>query len=212
MSLLLFDHKTMNDPRHKLLKAALHLYTEKGFRETSVLEVVERAHVSKTTFYNFFGSKEDLLVYLFQHVLEKVLFDVRQAVEREEKITNKSFAGIRRYLEISQQHRPVAQLLLVSSVGVSPSVEEVRQQAHVRFAELIHTTVRNEIGEMSANDDIYVVAQAIVGAINEVVVQEIIVSDKPKDIDSLAGLLNRIAVGSFGLLMEDSVSVSGRSK
>ncbi|WP_375162190.1 TetR family transcriptional regulator [Fictibacillus sp. WQ 8-8] len=34
-----------------MLYAALHLFTSKGFKETSVLEIVETARVSKTTFY-----------------------------------------------------------------------------------------------------------------------------------------------------------------
>ncbi|QDI92042.1 TetR/AcrR family transcriptional regulator [Salicibibacter halophilus] len=200
---LLYHHQPYEDPQNKILAAALHLYTGKGFRETSVLEVVERARVSKTTFYHFFNSKEDLLIQLFQSLLEEVLKEVKQTAALETHIAHKSFAGIRRYLQICNDHRPVARLLLVSSSGLSPEVEEVRHKAHVEFATFIYESVRAEPNQMKrlSDDQIHTAAQAMVGAINEVVIHKIIVEDK-KDIEELAQLLNRIAVGTFTMLAE----------
>ncbi|QQK78705.1 TetR/AcrR family transcriptional regulator [Salicibibacter cibi] len=207
---LLFHHQSYKDPQNKLLDAALHLYTGKGFRETSVLEVVERARVSKTTFYHFFNSKEDLLVQLFQSLLEEVLQEVRRTAELETHIAHKSFAGIRRYLEICNDHRPVARLLLVSSAGLSSAVEEVRHKAHVEFAIFIYESVRVEIEQegLVSDDQIHTAAQAMVGAINEVVIHKIIVENK-KNIDELAHLLNHIAIGAFTMLAENQMSFKG---
>lgn len=209
-SLLANDAK--KKPQVKLLYAALMLFTEKGFRETTVLDIVEHAHVSKTTFYNFFSSKEELLACLFQELLEEVLMKVKTAAQREKEMENKALAGIKCYLQICLHQRPVAQLLLVSSVGVNQAVEEVRHRAHVQFAEFIYGTVRNELEPTDAefDNDLHIFSQAMVGAINEVVVHKVIGVDKQTDIEPLAELLNRIVVGSYHFLINDAVPVSSQ--
>jgi AcrR family transcriptional regulator len=183
--------------RDKLLFAALQLFVSKGFKETSILELVELARVSKTTFYQFFSSKEELLVRLFEQLAEEIMTEVHQAVRREERIAYKAYAGIRRYIELCTQHESVAHLLLVASVGISKEVEAVRRQAHVRFSELISDMVQGMLPVTVPGREIQIVAKAMVGAINEVVIQRVADGGDFSDLDQVARLLNRIVVGSF---------------
>lgn len=50
------------ETRQALLEAAATLFHEKGFDETTVEEITEQADVAKGTFFNYFPSKEALLV------------------------------------------------------------------------------------------------------------------------------------------------------
>ena len=49
------------ETRQGLLEAALALFRENGYDETTVEEITERADVAKGTFFNYFPSKEALL-------------------------------------------------------------------------------------------------------------------------------------------------------
>jgi AcrR family transcriptional regulator len=49
------------ETRQGLLEAALDLFRDKGYDETTVEEITERADVAKGTFFNYFPSKEALL-------------------------------------------------------------------------------------------------------------------------------------------------------
>jgi AcrR family transcriptional regulator len=194
---LLFLQEMPLEARDKILFAALDLFTSKGYKKTTILNVVELARVSKTTFYHHFNSKEELLVCLFKQLAAEIIAEIEDAVKQEEKITYKAYAGIRRYVEICVMQSRAAKLLLVESVGISQTVEKVRREAHQIFADQIFQTVQNVITESLSRDEIRIISQAMVGAINEVVVQNLFASEKMVDINALARLLNRIVVGSF---------------
>lgn len=48
------------EKEHNLLKSGFELFTEKGVKETSVQDIVDRAGVAKGTFYLYFKDKYDL--------------------------------------------------------------------------------------------------------------------------------------------------------
>lgn len=61
------------DRREEIMKAAIHLFSEKGYAATSVQEIAHECKISKGTLYNFFESKEELLIRVIQHNYEKML-------------------------------------------------------------------------------------------------------------------------------------------
>ena len=48
--------------RERILHAALQLFAEKGYHETTVAEITKQAGVAKGTFFNYFQSKEEVLL------------------------------------------------------------------------------------------------------------------------------------------------------
>ncbi|MEN1761966.1 TetR/AcrR family transcriptional regulator [Anoxynatronum sibiricum] len=71
-----------NDTRNRVYKTALELMEIKGLNNTSIEEISKKAGVSVGTFYNYFKSKDDILVDIyrkaddyFQEVVEKELIE-----------------------------------------------------------------------------------------------------------------------------------------
>jgi len=52
--------------KEKIFKAALELFTNKGFEKTIIEDITRKANVAKGTFYNSFSKKEDVLVYYLE--------------------------------------------------------------------------------------------------------------------------------------------------
>jgi AcrR family transcriptional regulator len=48
--------------RERLVVAAVDLFTEQGYDDTTVTEIAERAGVTKSTFFRYFPDKRDILV------------------------------------------------------------------------------------------------------------------------------------------------------
>jgi len=60
--------------RHEIAHDAVALILEKGFMETSVQRIAKAAGIGKSTFYDYFSTKEDVLLYL----LEEIILDLIQ--------------------------------------------------------------------------------------------------------------------------------------
>ena len=52
--------KEKNDKEERLLNVGFKLFTEKGFKDTSIQDIVDNADVAKGTFYLYFKDKYEL--------------------------------------------------------------------------------------------------------------------------------------------------------
>ncbi len=62
------------DARQRLVQAALDLFTEQGYDNTSVVEIAERAGLTKSTFFRHFPDKREVL-FVGQDTLRGLLAD-----------------------------------------------------------------------------------------------------------------------------------------
>ena len=185
------------EAKGKIYLSALKLFAAKGFKNTSVLEIVESAHVSKTTFYQQFSSKEALVVALCQDLIDEIALEIKRAAMLEPRVAYKAFAGIYRYLDICFTNPAVAHFILLESVGISEEVETVRREAMQGFADLIFVFAYQEFPNQVREEEIRIVSQAMVGAVNEVVIRNVSEANQDLDIEELARLLNRLIIGAF---------------
>src|ERR1043165_2727302 len=86
--------------RQAILRAALALFADKGFYNTTTKAISRKAKIAEGTLFNYFQTKEDLALYFF----EQELSDVFEVYARDKLIQNASlqeklFAIIYRFLE-----------------------------------------------------------------------------------------------------------------
>jgi AcrR family transcriptional regulator len=59
-------------PRDRLAQAAFALFNERGYEQTTVDDITERAGVGRTTFFRYFRSKEDVIFPDHDRLLEQI--------------------------------------------------------------------------------------------------------------------------------------------
>jgi AcrR family transcriptional regulator len=157
--------------RQRILDAIAHCFAERGYHETSVDRVVQRARTSKSAFYACFPNKEQAFAALLDREGERLLHAVEQAFVDEPDDRRKARQGIATFVTRCAAARATARILLVESVGISPAIEETRRALHARFAEMILAQARARLQPPQAHLDLEVIAYALVGAVNEAVVR-----------------------------------------
>jgi AcrR family transcriptional regulator len=178
--------------RRRIAEAALALFAGRGYTVTSVDDIVTRARVSKSAFYEFFESKEhcfrDLLAQEGGALIHEVLADAATGHDHHERLR----LGITRFVRACFERSDVARLLIVESVGLSAAVEAVRHELQARFADAVAEEVRHAMTHDAFYDDKdpAVFGRAVVGAVNDAVAY--FLTHPGVDADALASSLCRI--------------------
>ena len=64
--------KTTEKKKQAIVQAALRLFKDKGFKETSIKSIAEVAEVSPVSIYNYFGSKDNLVALCVNDLFEEI--------------------------------------------------------------------------------------------------------------------------------------------
>ncbi len=64
---------TKENRKTKILEAALHIFAQKGFQDTTIAEISKKAGVSEPTVYEYFKTKEDLFFAIPEKITEEAI-------------------------------------------------------------------------------------------------------------------------------------------
>src|SRR5437588_239687 len=89
------------DIRERLFRSALHLFAQKGFAETTIKDITEAADVGKGTFFNYFPSKDHILI-----AFGEMQFGKLEAAVAEVRRTNEPIPQFLRELGVRMTQEP----------------------------------------------------------------------------------------------------------
>ena len=182
--------------KQRLFEAAAIVFSKAGYAEASAEAISRQAGMSKATFYEHFANKEECLVALFEHATSSFLDKLVSASRGAERdFQERHSAGLRAILESFQANPPLAQAILVETVGAGPRLAELRIATLNAFAQVMYEqTVRAaELtgGPAFASPD---EAFAIVGATFELVSRQLRTGEPARLLD-LQPLIERLIIG-----------------
>ena len=109
------------EKKRKIIDVSFDLFKEKGFKETTIQDIVDKAGIAKGTFYLYFKDKYDLQEYLITKKSEQLFKDAIEYVNKKDiKDYKERFISIIDYI-IDDFVNDKSLLLLISkdlSLGV----------------------------------------------------------------------------------------------
>jgi AcrR family transcriptional regulator len=75
--------------RKEIFDASVHLFLEKGFTETSMREIAKAAGVGKSTLYDYYKSKDEIMVSYFESEIKKITVRAEEIIEQDLTIAEK---------------------------------------------------------------------------------------------------------------------------
>src|SRR5262245_43398604 len=97
--------------RERLFRAALALFASKGYAETTVEDITEAADVGKGTFFNYFPSKEHILMAFGEMQLARL-----ESVIREAEQSGRPMREVMRTLVMRMTEEPVRNPAIVRAL------------------------------------------------------------------------------------------------
>jgi AcrR family transcriptional regulator len=183
--------------RARLLDGMTNAVAEKGYARVSVADVIERAGVSRRTFYEIFRDKEDCFLAAYAAGAEIVMDEVvAAAVEAPVEWDARLEAAIAAFLRVLSEHPDFSRTLLLDVAGAGPDAVLLRWRVHGTFAERLGRlgARASSEGEIAPIADLSL--RALVGGISEVV-QHQILDAGAESLPELAAPLTELALAVF---------------
>jgi AcrR family transcriptional regulator len=156
--------------RERLFRAALQLFARKGFAETTVGDITEAADVGKGTFFNYFPSKDHILLAFGEMQLGKLEAAVEMARHSKEPMPQfLRSLGVRMTQEPTRNPEIIRALLqaYLSTTPVREAMLDLQKRVHALHSEMIRLgQQRGEIrNDLPAEEIAYVFRQTIFGTL-----------------------------------------------
>jgi len=163
--------KKSESTRERIINSARKLFAESGYQKTTVIEIAQEAALSEAAMYEYFKSKEDLLLTIpdlwvteLLAEMEDQLFGVEGAFNKLRKYVWWTF----RRIEQSPMNAKVVYLCLKTNQNFLQS--EVYENVRSLYAKLVQIFEEGRSsGEMIPDLDPYAARAIIVGMIDHMV-------------------------------------------
>jgi AcrR family transcriptional regulator len=160
--------------RGRMIEAMAETVAAKGYAATTVADVVARAGVSRKTFYEHFGDREECFLAAYDAAVDALFGAVAERVAAGEPAGDdwraRVRAGVRAYLDALASEPAFARTFLVEVRVAGPRAQARRADVHARFVDFLRSQAalaRQDHPWLPAvPDSVYT---AIVGGMDEVV-------------------------------------------
>ncbi len=165
--------------RQQLLDAAELVFGEKGFEQSSIAEITQRAEVALGTFYVYFENKKAIFVELVEQLGERLRKTLSLAVKEKATRLEKERAGFRAFFEFAGKHRNLYRI-----VRQAEFVDEAVYLSYYR--KIAAAYARGLAKSMAAGElstfDPEVIAYALMG-IADFLGMRFVLWDKPEELE-----------------------------
>jgi len=161
----------LNDKYHRILEAAVKVFAEQGFFQSTVSQIAKEAGVADGTIYLYFKNKEDILVQFYSYKARQVFARFREEVDGADTAVEKLRKLIYRHLEEFQNDRNMAMVYRAETHKNSRLVEEQIIEMSKMYHDIVSEIVEQGQEEGVMRRDLYLglVKRFILGAVDEVI-------------------------------------------
>lgn len=150
--------------RERLILAMLSAVAELGYLQTNVQDVIDRAGVSRPTFYEHFSNKEDCFLAAFDTSAERLRKKIDAATRKGGKVwRNRVRYGLEALLRFATREPETARTLVVEARAASSAAVRRRVELMDEFARCLDTQAQEFLPETDARSS--VTASGVIGGV-----------------------------------------------
>ncbi|EHR49734.1 transcriptional regulator [Saccharomonospora marina XMU15] len=155
--------------RARILTAVAQAVAEHGYPDLTVESVVERAGVSRKTFYEHFKNKEEAFLAAYDDFAADLVEQVKRANKPSASFSEQAEAILRTILELFAEHPAQAQLVVVEVLAAGPRAVRRRNDSLKLIVEVVNRGTCTLAEEQGMRPPPAITAETVVGGLLEVI-------------------------------------------
>jgi AcrR family transcriptional regulator len=123
--------------RELILVAMIRVVGSKGYKETSVADVIEEAPTSRTTFYKYFEDKHDCFLAAYEMLVEQVFAEVVANCDGSQPWLERVETGLSTIVKLFALDPKLARTAVVEVAAAGADARRLHWNAVARFTEYL---------------------------------------------------------------------------
>jgi AcrR family transcriptional regulator len=149
--------------REQIITAAMDLFRKQGYHATTMRQICEKSGVNRGSFYDYFGGKEDLLIYIYRHMMYRD-GDLGQSFA---KIDISKFKELKPFIKETvdaswTRNKDLIQLLYQESKMLDPETLRVTLRIASDYVKWFAESLRQGLKLPAVTEELEIMANAIV--------------------------------------------------
>jgi TetR/AcrR family fatty acid metabolism transcriptional regulator len=163
--------KQNSDKYQMILEAAVVVFAERGFFQSTVSQIAKQAGVADGTIYLYFKNKDDILVQFYEYKTSQVFERFRQAVDQATSAEQKLRSLVHTHLEEFQKDINMAIVYQAETHQHQRLAQEVIKAMSKMYRDIVTEVLElgQQEGHFRRNLYVGLVMRLITGAVDEVI-------------------------------------------
>ena len=155
------------DTREQVIKAAISLFSTKGFNGTSIRAIASAMGMSISNIYHYFVNKEGLMLAILEQSSKRLLETLHQVSEKEMDPLDRFKLLIETHVRLSEMFSKESKIFFIDEDHLSPEGNEKNRQNQREILNIYLKELQTlkELGYLSSRN-LVVLAFNILGVIN----------------------------------------------
>lgn len=156
--------------RHEIFHQVAKIFLKKGFQETSMQEIAQAAGLGKSTLYDYFRTKDEILIYFFENQLNDMTAEAQKIALQNISADKRLRQIMEKYLENLLANKNLFLKLMQESQRLKPESQKSVQQKRYAYQDLVSALIDEGVREgVFRNINSLLAAQLLVSGISPIV-------------------------------------------
>lgn len=180
-----------------ILQVANEVFAEKGFQETTISQIAQKAKIAEGSIYDYFKNKEDLLFSIPEERMESFLFGLQEHLKGMRGALEKLRKLIWYHLDFYERNQDYTRILLLD-LRQNPRFNQSRAYGIIRqYSKMILQVIEEGKKEKSIRREVdsYILRDLILGTIEHFSIRGFIMGRFPNLSEAAEQLYDQIVSG-----------------
>jgi len=153
----------------RILEAAARVFAKKGFFNSRVTDIAHEADVADGTIYIYFKNKDDILISLFEVIMQRFLSVLKEELSKLTSPEEKLERLVKLHFKLSEENPEVAEVITIELRQSYKFIKEYKNLWFKEYLDIISGIIKEGQDKKIFRTDIHpgIVKRAIFGALDE---------------------------------------------